>query len=183
MMVGVQRKKNLGEPDAHAMMRRGKVILRLLLILAVAATILLIVFHRSVAYLAAMPVPALLLVYAVVSYLERRSRADILRVPNQAAISQDEIEMDVQYAGIFIALEFAILFVLSAFVMAATMVDDWSMVGPATAVLLLLMMLITLPYLPLFIIDSSSDEREKLLRESTSTPKKSEGNEKRATRG
>jgi hypothetical protein len=180
-MVVIKQEKSLGEPDAHWMTRKARVVLRLMLLIAVVATILLMIFYRPAAYLAALPVPALLLAYSYVSHLERQSRADVLRNPRQKSISQDEVELDVQYAGIFTALALFILIALSTFMIAATMIEDWSMVGLAAAVLFLLAILIMLPYLPLFIIDSSTDERDKLMSEST-TASPPPGNKEEADR-
>jgi hypothetical protein len=116
--------------------------------------------------LVALPVPVLLLVYAYVSYLEKQSRAEMLRVPGQKHLSKDEIEWDVRSAGFLTALVLAALVGLSARIIAATFVVDWAMVGLVAAVIFLLSILIMLSCIPHFIIDSSNDERKKLQRES-----------------
>jgi hypothetical protein len=158
------QEKGLGEPDAHLMMRRAKTILRPLLIVTVLATIALLLVFPQAAFLAAFPVPVLVLVYMYVGYLERRSRAGRLRTPNQAGISQDEVETDVRYAGILTTLFLAVLLVLSTVVIAATLVEDWSMVGLLASVILLLAILIMFPYFPLFVSGSRSEERERLMK-------------------
>jgi len=157
--------QNLGEPDAHVMMRHARTMLRLLLIVALVATIVLFIFYRQAAYLAALPVPPLFLAFVVVSYLEKQSRAERIRVNNQTKISSEEVEMDVQYAGIYTALGLATLFAIATFIVAATMVEDWSMVGISAAALFLLAVLIILPYIPLFIEEAAQDEHDKLERE------------------
>ncbi len=157
----------LGEPDAHVMMRHAKTVVRLLLIVALIATTLLLIYFRPAAYLAAFAVPVLVLTLIYVSYLERRSRASQLRTDDQLSISQEEIEMNVQYAGIYTGMILLLLFSLSALIVASTMVEDWSMIGLVSAVLFLLMALIVFPYIPLFIADSGTNERSKLKREAS----------------
>jgi hypothetical protein len=152
----------LGEPDAHVMMRHARTIFRVLLILALIATTLLLIFFRPAAYLAALAVPVLFLGFVFVSYLEKQSRAESLRSANQLTISQEEVAMDIQYAGIYTALALTLLFALAAIITAATMVEDWSMVGIVAAGLFLLSVFIVFPYIPLFIAGSSEDERNKL---------------------
>lgn len=147
------------------MMRQAKTIFRLLLILALIATTLLLIFFRPAAYLAALSVPTLFLGFVFVSYLEKRSRAKSLRRANQSTISREEVEMDVQYAGIYTAMGLAFFFVIATLIVATTLVEDWSMVGMVAAGLFLLSVLIVFPYIPLFILDASEDERDKLQRE------------------
>jgi hypothetical protein len=165
MKIGTMEKLKLGEPEAHVMMRHAKTTLRFLLIVALIATVGLYLFFRPAAYLAALPVPVLFLGFVFVSYLERQSRAKVLRSTNRSTISQEEVEMDVQYAGIYTAMGLTLMFALATFVVAATMVEDWSMIGIVAAVLFLLSVLIILPYIPLFIVDAANDERDKLQRE------------------
>ncbi|WP_417380819.1 hypothetical protein [Gimesia sp.] len=159
------KKSELGEPDSHVMMRHAKTIIRFLLIVALIATSVLLLFFRPAAYLAAIPVPVLLLGYILVSYLERQSKAKVLRSKNLSTISQEEVEMDVEYAGIYTALALTLLLALGTFIVAATMVEDWSMTGLVAAVFLLLSVFILFPYIPLFIADAAHDEREKLQHE------------------
>ncbi|QDT91553.1 hypothetical protein Pan161_32120 [Gimesia algae] len=158
-------KPKLGEPDSHVMMRHAKTILRFLLIVALIATSVLLVFFRPAAYLAALPVPVLFLGFVFVNYLERQSKAKMLRSTNQSTISQKEVEMDVQYAGIYTAMALMLLLALGTFIVAATMVEDWSMMGMVAAVLFLLSVVILFPYIPLFIADAEHDERDKLQHE------------------
>jgi len=106
--------------------------------------------------------PPLFLALIVVSYLEKQSRAERVRGKNQAKISSEEVEMDVQYAGIYTAMGLITLFATATFIVAAIMIEDWSIVGIAAAVLFLLAVLIILPYIPLFIEDAAQDERDKL---------------------
>jgi hypothetical protein len=169
-MKANKNSRSLGEPDAHVMMRRARMMIRFLLIIALFATILLILFYSPAAYLAAFPIPVLFLAFIYVSYLEKQSRADILRVTGQQSLSQDEVEMDVQSAGLFTALVLVVLVALSALIIASTLVVDWAMVGLVAAVIFLLSVVIMLPYIPLFIINSSQDEREKLQSQSDSSP-------------
>lgn len=165
MKSGTTLDPSLGEPDAHVMMRHAKTTFRLLLILALIATTLLFIFYRPAAYLAALPVPILFLGFVFVSYLEKQSRAKRLRSTFQSTISQEEVEMDVQYSGIYTAMGLTLLFALATFIVAATLVEDWSMIGIVAAGLFLLSVLIIFPYIPLFILDASEDERDKLQQE------------------
>lgn len=157
--------EKLGEPDAHKVMRRAKVGLRVLLLLAIVATIALLALYRPAAYLAALPVPVLFLAYIYVSYTERRARAETLRGANQHAISKDEIELDIRVAGFSTAFVLLFVLALSTFVVAATMIEDWANVGVGAAILVLLSILIIFPYIPLFILESENGERAKLRRE------------------
>lgn len=90
MKTGPIKNSELGEPDAHVLMRHAKMTLRLLLIGALIATTLLFIFFRPAAYLAAFPVPLLFLGYVFVSILERQSRAKVLRSSNQSTNSLEE---------------------------------------------------------------------------------------------
>jgi len=165
-MTADESRKLPGEPDAHRMTRRARAALGTLLILATAATIILMFLHWQVAYLAAFPIPVLFLAFIGVCYLERQSRAEVLRGADNAAISKEEVELDARFAGLYTALFLLIFLASSALVIAATLVVDWSMVGLVAGIILLLSILIMLPYIPLFIMDSSRDEREKLRQES-----------------
>ena len=165
MKTNTMRNGELGEPDAHVMMRHARMVLRLLLIVALIATTLLLIFFRQAAYLAAIPVPVLLFAYVIVSVLEKQSRAEVLRCRNQLVISQEEVDMDIQYAGIYTAMGLIALFALSTFIVAATITEDWSMVGTVAAILFLLSVLILFPYIPLFMIDAAHHERDKLQEE------------------
>ena len=149
-------------------MRHAKTILRIFLIITVFSTIALLILYRPAAYLAAVPVPILFLGYLFASYLERQSQTMLLRDPNQTLISGDEVEMNAEYAGIYTAMGLVLLFAISAFIVVATMVEDWSTVGLSASVLFLLALFIVLPYLPIFIAEAAQDERNKLNREADS---------------
>jgi len=155
----------LGEPDSHAMMRHAKAILCLLLTFALVAMTLLFVFLRPASYLAALPVPALLLGLVSVCYLERQSREKMLRSMNQTTISKEEIEMDVQYAGISTAMALTLLFALATFIAAAFTVEDLAMLGMVAAVLFVMSVMFLLPYIAFFISEAAHDERDKLQRD------------------
>jgi uncharacterized RDD family membrane protein YckC len=169
-MVGNEGDKPIGEPHSHRMMRSARLALRIMLVVAILSAILLLLVHPSSAYLAAFPLPVLLVAYIAVGYLERQSRAEVLRAPNQSVISKEEVEMDIRFAGIFTAAFLVTLLALSALVIAASLVVVWSMVGLVAGVILLLSVLIMLPYIPLFIMESGRDEREKLGLESGTAP-------------
>ena len=76
--------------------------------------------------------------------------------------------MNAEYAGIYTAMGLVLLFAISAFIVVATMVEDWSTVGLSASVLFLLALFIVLPYLPIFIAEAAQDERNKLNREADS---------------
>jgi len=156
------KKRDLGEPDAHRMMRQARLVLVVLLCVGLLATIVLLIFYRPAAHLAGLPLPVLSAALIAVIILERRSTAKMLREKNQAVVSTAEVEMDVQYAGIYTALNLGLLFAASTFVMAATMVEDLSMIGASAALLLLLAIFYSLPYLPLLIAESRQEELDKL---------------------
>ncbi|WP_417389323.1 hypothetical protein [Gimesia sp.] len=158
-------KPNLGEPDAHVMMRHAKTILRFLLIFALIATSVLLLFLPQAAYLAASAVLVLFIGYVIVSYLERQSQAKVLRSRNQSTISQKEVEMDVQYAGIYTAIALTLFLALGVLIMAATLVEDWSMVGMVAAVFFLMSVFLLFPFIPLFIREAKYEERDKLQHE------------------
>jgi len=158
----VVNKSKLGEPRAHAMMRNAKFILLTLLVTALIATILLIFLYRPAAYLVGLQIPTLFLAFIVVSYLESRATVKMLRSKNQKSISSEEVEMDVQYAGIYTSIVLVLLMAISALVMAATMVENWSMVGASAALILMLSIFYVLPYVPFFIADAEQDERDKV---------------------
>lgn len=158
-------KHNLGEPDAHVMMRHAKTILRYLLIFALIATSLLLLFLPPAAYLAASAVLVLFIGFVIVSYLERQSQAKVLRTRNQSTISQKEVEMDVKYAGIYTAIALTLFLVLGALILAATLVEDWSMVGMVAAIFFLMSVFLLFPFIPLFIKEAKYEERDKLQHE------------------
>jgi cytochrome c biogenesis protein CcdA len=158
----VVNKSKLGEPRAHAMMRNAKFILLALLVAALIATILLIFLYRSAAYLVGLQIPFLFLAFIILSYYESRVAAKMLRSRNQTTISSEEIEVDVQFAGIYTPIVLVSLLAISALVMAATMVENWAMVGASAALILMLSIFYVLPYVPFFIADAEQDERDKV---------------------
>ncbi|TWT86167.1 hypothetical protein Mal64_39070 [Pseudobythopirellula maris] len=155
--------KPLGEPDAHVMMRRLRTFFRVALSFFFLATIVLLVFYRPAAYLAAIPVPVLGVVLLVVGYLEREARASALRSPEQEGISAKEVEIDVQDAGIATALELAGVMAMGAFAIAA-LVFDVATLGAGAAFCLLLGVWYGIPYWGLFVTEAMRDERNKARR-------------------
>jgi uncharacterized membrane protein len=151
----------LGEPDAHTMMRWAKKMIRICLIVASISTIGLLFFFRPAAYLAAIPIPFLVLIFAVVSHLERQSRVTALRRPEQTGITEEEVEVDAQAAGVSTVLGIVFLLALGTFIIAASMFD-WVLVGAAAAAAFLLAVLINIPYLSLFAEEAALDERDKV---------------------
>jgi len=143
----------------------AKTILRYLLIFALIATSLLLLFLPQAAYLAASAVLVLFIGFVIVSYLERQSQTKVLRSRNQSNISQKEVEMDVQYAGIYTAIALTLFLALGALIMAATLVEDWSMVGMVAAVFFLMSVFLLFPFIPLFIKEAKYEERNKLQHE------------------
>lgn len=158
-------KLKLGEPDAHILMRHARSVLFLLLVSAVIATAALFVFFRPAAYLAALSLPMLFLSLVFVCYLERQSRAEMLRSRNQQVISPEEVSMNVRFAGINMVMALILLFGVATLIMAASMVTDWSMVGLVAAVLFILSSVMLFPYIPLFIEGSEQDQSDKHDRE------------------
>lgn len=167
------------EPHAHVMMRHAKEILRLFLIAALIATIVLFVFFRPAAHLAALTVPFLFLAFVLASYLQAQATIPRLRERGQESISSEEVEMNIQYAGVYIAMALTLLFATSTLIVAASMVDDWSMVGLSASILFLLATLFMLPYIPLFLQGARQDERDKLDREAKLDGTPEEGDVKR----
>ena len=70
----------------------GCPVVKWLLIVALVASVGLLIFYRPAAYLAAIPIPVLYCLLVVLNLMERRSRATQLRRPGQTAIGQEEIE-------------------------------------------------------------------------------------------
>lgn len=154
-------KNELGEPDAHVISRHLRVTIRGLLIIFVLATLVLFLFYRQAAYLAAIPVPLLAVALILVDTLEHRSRASALRKAKQSAISEEEVELDVQAVGIATALKIFGVLALGTFIIAAAFFDSAGIGIGATATLLLAL-LIELPFLLVGISEAERDEREKL---------------------
>jgi len=161
----------VGEPDAHVMTRRSICVVMILLGFSLVAGIALFIFARPLTYLAIISSFLLLVALAFTSFLERKSRAKVLRSKGQSQISEEEVEMGVQYAGIYMALALILLFVAGCFIVAATFAREWSTVGGLSVVLFLMAGLILVPYLALFIKGSAQDERKKLEREAVPSSK------------
>ena len=148
------------------MMRRARTTARWLLIIALVSTIVLFLFVRPAAYLGAIPVPILFVVYVLLGQFERQSRANSLRESGQETISQQEIELDVQDAGIFTGLGIAFLLAIGTFIIAASLFD-WALVGAVATGGFLLAVLINIPYLYLIVEEAERDEREKVTHQSS----------------
>lgn len=154
-----------GEPDAHLMTRRSMGVVLILLCVSLVAGILLFIFARPLTYLAIISLILLLVSLAFTSFLEHKSRGRVLRSEGQSQISREEVEMNVQYAGIYMAMALILLFIGGCFIVAATFAREWSTVGGLSVVLFLMSGLILVPYLSLFIRGAAQDERKKLERE------------------
>ena len=63
------------EPHAHVLMRRVRTVSRWLLIIALLATVSLFLLMPAAAYLAAIPIPVLFVVYLLAGQWERQSRS------------------------------------------------------------------------------------------------------------
>ncbi len=100
-------------------------------------------------------------VLVVVDYYERRSRASALRRGGQIEVSQEEIEIDSQAAGVATALKVVGMLALGTFIIAATLFDV-SKVAFVAAVGFLLTVFLGLPYWPLIVSESEREEREKV---------------------
>ncbi|QDV24648.1 hypothetical protein [Aureliella helgolandensis] len=149
----------LGEPDAHANFRHMQTAIRGLLIVASVATIALFLTNRPATLFAAIPIPALIIISAIVGYFERRSRASVLRHPGQSHITKQELEADVQSAGIVTGLKVGVALALGTFIAAAS-VFDLATLGIGATVLLVLAILIEIPYLALFVTEAEREELE-----------------------
>lgn len=160
-MTSGRSEREQSEPDAYVMSRRLHILVRALLVIALVATVLLLLFYRPAAYLAAIPIPFLIVLLVLINYYERRSKASELRQPGQRGISQEEVDADVEEAGIFTVVVIAILVALGTFIIAASMFD-WEIVGIVAAALLLLVILIDIPYIPLLVSEARRYEREKV---------------------
>jgi hypothetical protein len=158
-------KNALGEPDSHVATRHMRTVVKCLLIIALLATVGLLIFYRPAAYLAAIPVPILYFILAVLNLMERRSRASQLRRPGQTTLGQEEIEVDVETIGVVTVLKVLGVLAIGTFIIAAAFFD-LAVVGVIAAGGFLLAILIELPYLPLFFTESERDERAKLTGES-----------------
>lgn len=148
----------LGEPRAHSMMRNAKSIVRILLIGAAIATILLLIFLPAAAYLAAIAIPISFVLLVIVTLMEQQSRSIVIRQSGQTEITSEEVDMDGVYAWIYTALAVVGLLALGSFIVAATLTDLAS-VGIGSAVLFLFSVFVLCPYIPLFVQEFAADER------------------------
>ena len=148
----------LGEPRAHSMMRSAKSIVRILLIGAAIATILLLIFLPAAAYLAAIAIPISFVLLVIVTLMEQQSRSIVIRQSGQTEITSEEVDMDGVYAWIYTALAVVGLLALGSFIVAATLTDLAS-VGIGSAVLFLFSVFVLCPYIPLFVQEFAADER------------------------
>lgn len=158
-------KITLGEPDAHIGTRHVRTVVKGLLIFALLATIVLLLFYRPAAYLAAIPIPVLYFLLVVLNLVERRTRASQLQRPGENAISQEEVEVDVEIIGILTVMKVLGVLAIGTFIIAAAFFD-LAVVGVIAAGGFMLAILIELPYLPLFFTESERDERAELTGES-----------------
>ena len=154
-------KQYLGEPDAHVASRHLQTGVRILLIAALIATSALLLVYKPAAYLAAIPVPVLIIVLVILNFLEKRSRAAMLRHPGQTGMSQKEIQVDIETIGVTTIVKVLGLIAIGSFITAAAFFE-LSVLGIAATVTFLLAILVQLFYLPLFFIEAERDEREKL---------------------
>ncbi|KAA5547122.1 hypothetical protein FYK55_01510 [Roseiconus nitratireducens] len=153
------------ESDAHVASRHFQTAVRVLLVIALIATIGCLAFYRQAAYLPAIAVPVLYTVLAIVNYLETRSRAENLRRPGQSELSGEEWEIDVQTVGIITVFK-CLLAIAVGMLLVASALFDWEFVGGVAACGFLIAVLMNLPFLTLFFSESEKDELDKLNRES-----------------
>ncbi len=69
--------------------------------------------------------------------------------------------MNVQYAGIYTMMAMLLLFSVATLIMAATMVEDWSLVGLVAVVMFVLSAVMVFPYIPLFLAGAEQDQEER----------------------
>ncbi|TWU39908.1 hypothetical protein Q31b_32240 [Novipirellula aureliae] len=154
----------LCDTDAHRMSHHWQIGLRVILMGLIVATILLFLFLRPAAYLAALPIPVVYVALALVNFCEQRSRRSELRRTGQTEIADEEIELDAETAGIAMALKIFTALAIGTFILAAAFFD-WAIVGIAAAATFLLAILINLPFIFVGISEAEQDEREKLGRQ------------------
>jgi hypothetical protein len=164
MKASTSTRSGLGESDARVMMHRAKTVARVLLIVALVATLVALIAYRPLAYLAAIPVPVLFVAWVMLILLERQTRQSELRRAGQSTLSEEETQLDVRDAGIYTALGILFLLALGTFIIAAALFD-WPLVGGVAAVGFLLAVLINLPYVLLCVQEAERDEQEKLDRQ------------------
>lgn len=149
------------EPDAHVVARHFRTGVRLLLVLSLIATFACFFLFQQAAYLAAIPIPVLYAVLAVSNYLEIRSRASNLRSLEESGVRRERMEIDMETVGIVTLLRVLGVLAIGTFIIAASLFD-WKVVGAAAAALFFLMLLIQMPFLPLYFSEAERDERDKL---------------------
>jgi hypothetical protein len=145
------------EPDAHVLSRHFRTGVRFLLAASLIGTCLSLLFFREVAYLAAIPIPFLYAVLALTNYLEVRSRATLLRGHATHRLGKEEIETDVETAGVILILKVLGVLAVAAFIIAAAYFE-WQSVGIIASGLFFLALLINTPFLPLFFAEVERDE-------------------------
>lgn len=151
------------EPDAHVLSRHFRTGVRILLAASLIGTILSLLMFPEVAYLAAIPIPFLyaVLALALANYFEVRSRASSLRERDAQRLSQEEIQADVETAGVLLILKVLGVLAAAAFIIAAAFFE-WQYVGIIASGLFFLAVLINTPFLPLFFVEAEHDELERL---------------------
>ncbi|MDA8743775.1 hypothetical protein N9N28_03975 [Rubripirellula amarantea] len=149
------------EPDAHLVARHFRTGVRLLLSLSLIATIVCLFFLQEAAYLAAIPIPLLYAVLAFTNYLEMRSRASQLRPSKSSGIGREEIEVDIETVGVVTLLKVFGVLAIGSFIVAASFFD-WKMVGIGATALFFLVILIQMPFLPLYFSEAERDELRKV---------------------
>ncbi|MCM2369817.1 hypothetical protein [Aporhodopirellula aestuarii] len=149
------------EPDAHVRSRHLQVVIRVLLIVSTAATVLLIFIAREYAYVPAILIPFLLVGRSIASSMESSSRANELRRQRQNGVGQHEIDVDVETVWIVTLAKVFGALALGALII-ATVFFDAAIIGLATVALLLLGLLIELPILIASVEEAECDEREML---------------------
>jgi hypothetical protein len=153
--------RHSAEPDAHVIARHLQTGLRCLLVGFVVATVVSLLIFRDVAYLAAIPIPVMLLVLSVVRAFERRSRISALRKSGQDTISDEEIKIDEQAASLSTALKILGTLAVTALVLAA-IAFEWRMAGIMAAAIFVYLIFLGFPYWLAAILDAAEDEHEKL---------------------
>jgi fatty acid desaturase len=93
--------------------------------------------------------------------MEVRSRASELRERGSGHLSKEELEVDVETAGIILLLKVIGILAAGTFIIAAAFFE-WQSVAIAATALFLLAVLINIPYLPLFFAEAQRDELDHL---------------------
>ncbi|MFG0265037.1 MAG: hypothetical protein ACF8AM_07765 [Rhodopirellula sp. JB055] len=149
------------EPDAHVLSRHFRTGVRILLAASLIGTCVSLFWYPAVAYLAAIPIPFLYAVLAYANYLESRSQASVLRERDPNRLTKDEIDADVETAGVILILKVLGVLAAAAFIIAAAFYE-WQYVGMIASGLFFLAVLINIPFLPLFFVEAEHDELDRL---------------------